>query len=84
MNAFQALSPDRRASLGEFYDVNLYLDADGDRWIAESDALSIATEAATLDALVDCVWEIAPEIAALNGHQGALKLRFVLDTATPA
>ena len=84
MNAFQALVPDQRRELGLSYDVNLYLHPDGDIWVAESDMLPIATEAPTLDALVDRVWEVAPEIAALNGHEGILRLRFILDTATPA
>jgi hypothetical protein len=81
MHAFTALVPDQRASFGPTFDVNLYLDPEGDAWIAESDALPLATEAATLDALVQRVWEIAPEIAELNGHQGKLKLRFILHTA---
>ena len=82
MNAFQAFGPDQRADGPPSFDVSLY--RDGDHWIAQSDALSIATEATTLDALIDRVWEIAPEVAALNGHRGALMLRFVLDTAMPA
>jgi hypothetical protein len=84
MNAFTALVPDKRGGFGPSYDVNLYLDPDGDCWIAESDALPVATEAPTLDALVQRVWEIAPEIAELNGHKGALKLRFILQTSAPA
>jgi hypothetical protein len=84
MNAFTAIVPDKRAAFGPSYDVNLYLDVAGDAWIAESDALPIATEAPTLDALVQRVWEIAPEIAELNGHRGRLKLRFILHTAAQA
>jgi hypothetical protein len=81
MNAFTAVIPDHRAGFGPSFDVNLYLDPEGDAWIAESDALPLATEAATLDALVQRVWEIAPEIAELNGHRGKLRLRFILQTA---
>jgi hypothetical protein len=81
MNAFTAAVPDRSAGFGPCFDVNLYLDPEGDAWLAESDALPLATEAATLDALVRRVWEIAPEIADLNGHSGPLKLRFILNTA---
>jgi hypothetical protein len=81
MNAFTAIIPDQRAGFGPSFDVNLYLDPDGDAWIAECDALPLATEAATLDALVKRVWEIAPEVAELNGFEGNLKLRFVLQTA---
>lgn len=81
MNAFTAIEPERRGSFGPSFDVNLYQAEDGDRWIAEADALPIATEASSLDALIDRVWEIAPEIAALNGHTGPLNLRFLLLTA---
>ena len=83
MNAFQAIPPEFRSDLGPGYDVNLFLHPDGDLWVAESDTLPIATEAPTLDALVDRVWEVAPELAALNGHKGVLRLRFVLETITP-
>lgn len=82
MNAFSAIVPDKRAGFGPSYDVNLY--SSGGAWIAESDALPLATEAPTLDALVARVWEIAPEIAELNGHTGNLKLRFILHTASQA
>ena len=84
MNAFTALLPDRPTGFGPSFDVNLYLDPDGDMWIAESDALPLATEAETLDRLLSRVWEIAPEIAELNGHVGALNLRFVIHTSAPA
>ena len=82
MNAFTAIVPERGGDFAPSYDVRLYLD--GETWIAESDALPLATEAATLDGLVRRVWEIAPEIAELNGHQGTLNLRFTLDTSAPA
>jgi hypothetical protein len=84
MNAFQAIAPVLDAASAPSYEVNLYLDPDGDIWLAESDALPIATEAPTLDALVARVWAVAPEIAAANGHRGILRLRFILETATPA
>ncbi|MGD9739575.1 MAG: DUF1902 domain-containing protein [Bauldia sp.] len=80
MNAFTAIGPELRSGFGPAYDVNVYLSPEGDRWLAEADALPIATESDTLDALVDRVWEIAPEIAELNGHVGSLNLRFVLHT----
>jgi Domain of unknown function (DUF1902) len=83
MNAFTAIVPEQRAGAGPFYDVNLYCDPMGDRWIAEADALPIATEADTLDALVARVWEIAPEVAELNGHKGKLNLRFMIHTSMP-
>lgn len=84
VNAFTAVVPDQRAGYGPSYDVNLYRDPEGEGWIAESDALPIATEAATLDALVERVWDIAPEIVELNGHKGVLRLRFMLHTTAPA
>ena len=84
MNAFTSLPADRPTNSGPSFDVNLYLDPDGDMWIAESDALPLATEAETLDRLLTRVWEIAPEIAELNGHAGALNLRFVIHTSAPA
>ena len=84
MNAFTAIIPDERASLGPAYDVNLYQAPDEGGWIAESDALPLATEAATIDALIERVWEIAPEIAELNGRNGELNLHFVLRTSARA
>ena len=76
--------PTRQPGSKRHLNVSIYLDPEGDFWIAESEALPLATEAPTLDALIARVWDIAPEIAALNGHRGALSLRFVLLTATPA
>jgi Domain of unknown function (DUF1902) len=80
--AFLTRRPD--AVAGNEVPVNLFLDADGDRWIAESDDLPIATEADTLDSLIERVWLIAPEIAELNGHKGELNLRFILHTSARA
>ncbi len=80
MNDLAFLTRRTDAVVAQEYPVELYLDADGDRWIAESDDLPIATEADTLDALIERVWLIAPEIAALNGHTGELNLRFFLPT----
>lgn len=79
--AFLTRRPDMVTTAGREYPVNLYVDPDGDCWIAESDDLPIATEANTLDELIERVWLIAPEIAALNGHQGDLNLRFILHTS---
>lgn len=81
MNVFAALVPDQSAGGGPFYDVNLYQAPDGTAWIAECDAIPIATEAPTIDALIDRVWEVAPEVAELNGHKGNLRLRFLLHTS---
>jgi hypothetical protein len=33
---------------------------------------------------MDRVWQIAPEIAELNGHRGPLNLRFVVHTRARA
>ncbi|MBN9010571.1 MAG: DUF1902 domain-containing protein [Rhizobiales bacterium] len=74
--AYLTLRPDAEAEAVSEYPVSLYLAPEADMWIAESDALPIATEAATLDALIERVWEIAPEIAELNGHRCKLNLRF--------
>lgn len=85
MNAFTTIRPEVAARADPLeYAVNLYLAPDADCWIAESDALPIATEAPTLDTLIERVWEIAPEIAELNGHKGDLKLQFILHTAARA
>jgi len=81
MNVFSVVRPDAVAGQGPEYAVNLYQAAEEDLWIAESDALPLATEAPPLGALIDRVWEIAPEIAELNGHKGKLNLRFVLHTS---
>lgn len=79
MNAFVTLRPDAATEAGEYL-VNLYQAPEGDCWIAEADALPIATEADTIDALIERVWLIAPEIAELNGHSGDLNLRFIVHT----
>jgi hypothetical protein len=71
MNAFTAILPDRADDVAAAFNVTVHLDPDGDAWIAESDAIPLATEAATLDALVERVWQIAPEIAELNGFTEA-------------
>jgi len=65
--------------------VQVFHDAQAGCWIATNDELPVATEAATLDELIDRVWQIAPEIAELNHIDGELRLRFVVDTeAAPA
>ena len=58
---------------------------EGGIWIAECDAIGLVTEAAGFEALTRRVWEIAPELAELNGYiidAGSLRLRFEhLETA---
>jgi hypothetical protein len=82
MNAFTAIVPEQRSSYGPAFDVNVYQSPESDLWIAQADALPVATEERTLDRLIARVWEIAPEIAEMNGHKGLLNLRFVLSTAS--
>jgi hypothetical protein len=79
MNVFVAVRPDSVPEAREYL-VSLYQAADGGRWIAEADDLPIATEADSVDALIERVWAVAPEIAELNGHKGALNLRFIVHT----
>lgn len=82
MNAFTAIVPERRSSYGPAFEVTVYRSPGSDFWIAEADALPVATEERSLDLLIARVWEIAPEIAELNGHRGPLNLRFVLSTVS--
>lgn len=79
MNVFVAVRPDAAPEAREFV-VSLYQAPEGDLWIAEADDLPIATEAPTVDALIERVWSIAPEIAEMNGHKGDLNLRFIVHT----
>lgn len=79
MNVFVAIRPDIAPEARE-YIVSLYQAPEGDAWIAESDDLPVATEAPTVDQLIERVWVIAPEIAELNGHQGDLNLKFIVHT----
>jgi hypothetical protein len=76
---FITIRPEAVTEAGEYL-VNLYQAPDGACWIAEADALPTATEAATIDALIERVWLIAPEVAELNGHTGDLNLRFIVHT----
>jgi hypothetical protein len=86
MNAFVTVHPDTVNEAGEYFNeageylVNLYQAPEGDSWIAEADALPIATKAETIDALIERAWLIAPEIAELNEHTGDLNLRFIVHT----
>jgi len=52
-------------------------------WIAVNDDLPIATEAPSYSELLERVWEIAPEMAVLNGWVSdpkKLRLRFYIET----
>ncbi len=47
--------------------VNVTRDDESGMWVAACDALFLATEAKTFEALTDRVWEIAPDIIEANG-----------------
>ncbi len=52
---------------------------EGGIWTAECDALGLVTEADSFEGLTERVWQIAPELAELNGYNippEALRLRF--------
>ncbi len=53
--------------LGATYVAEVVHDPESGMWVAACDALSVATEAPTYDALTERFWEIAPEVAAENG-----------------
>lgn len=55
------------AKISFIVEVTHLVDDDGVAWMAECDALHLVTEAPTLDALVERVWQIAPEMAMENG-----------------
>ncbi|SBT05374.1 hypothetical protein ACCAA_200119 [Candidatus Accumulibacter aalborgensis] len=48
-------------------------DEESGMWVASCEALSVATEAPTYDALTKRFWKIAPEVAAENGIDFDLK-----------
>jgi uncharacterized protein DUF1902 len=83
MSAYATSRPENAASPAPFV-VQVVHDSEAHCWIATNDELPIATEAGSLEELIDRVWAIAPEIAELNRISGTLRLRFVVDTeATP-
>ena len=55
------------ASMREFT-IQAQFDPESGMWWGSNDDLPLTTEAPTLDALLARILEIAPEIAALNGH----------------
>jgi len=68
------------------FDVTVTRDPDDGTWIAICDAIPIATEAASYDALLRRVWLIAPEIAVMNGlcaNEGDVRLRFEIGEQSP-
>lgn len=55
-------------------------------WVASCDALGLVTEAESYDVLVERVWQIAPEMAVINGltaPDATIGLRFVADMDAP-
>jgi hypothetical protein len=79
MNAFTTIPPDSTTEGGTSYVVTIF--HDDDTWVGICDDIPLATEAPTIDALIERVWLIAPEIADLNGLSSRdMRLRFVLDT----
>jgi len=79
MSAYATSRPESTTSAAPFI-VQVIHDPQAGCWIATNDELPVATEAATLEELIERVWEIAPEIAELNQIGGSLRLRFVVDT----
>lgn len=61
------------------FDVRVIRDEESGMWVGVCDGLVLATEAPSYEALVNRVWEIAPEMAQENGLGIALehlRLRF--------
>ena len=57
------------------------VERDAALWVASCDALHLVTEADSYDALRHRVWEVAPELAELNGvkvEPKTMKLQFVM------
>jgi Domain of unknown function (DUF1902) len=81
MNVFTTIVPDAPEGAGPTFVVSIIQDAETRCWIGTSDDIPLATEAPTLDQLIERVWLIAPEVAELNGIPARdMRLRFVMDT----
>jgi Domain of unknown function (DUF1902) len=81
MNVFTTIVPDAPQGAGPTFVVSIVQDAETRCWIGTSDDIPLATEAPTLDQLIERVWLVAPEVAELNGIPARdLRLRFVMDT----
>lgn len=50
------------------FTVHAQFDADAGVWWGTNDQIPLTTEAPTLDELMARILEIAPEVAAMNGH----------------
>jgi hypothetical protein len=86
MNAFTTLRPDASPEREDGFVVDIFQDLEAGGWIAVCDEIPVATEADSIEALIDRVWLIAPEIAELNGLPAGpeLHLRFVVNTRAAA
>ena len=65
------------------FEITVFRDDDTGVWIARNEDIPLVSEAASYEALVARVWDIAPEIIVLNGHaedDAGIRLRFVNDT----
>lgn len=80
MSSFAATRPEADAADPVPLRVEIFRDPEAKQWVAVCDAIPIATEADTVDALIERVWLVAPEVAELNGLQGRLRLQFVIET----
>jgi Domain of unknown function (DUF1902) len=81
MNVFTTIVPNAPQGAGPTFVVAVFQDAETHCWIGTSDDIPLATEAPTLDQLIERVWLIAPEVADLNGIPARdMRLRFVMDT----
>jgi uncharacterized protein DUF1902 len=81
MNVFTTIVPNAPQGAGPTFVVSVLQDAETHCWIGTSDDIPLATEAPTLDQLIERVWLIAPEVADLNGVPARdMRLRFVMDT----
>lgn len=80
MSSFAATRPGGDAAAPAPLRVEIFRDPEARQWVAVCDAIPLATEADSVDALIERVWLIAPEVATLNGLESPLHLRFVIET----
>ena len=69
------------------FNVNVIHDPEDGMWVASCDDLYLATEATSFEALVDRVWEVAPDCIESNGFDidpQALRLNFAFEQTAPA
>jgi hypothetical protein len=64
------------------FNVNVIHDTEDGMWVASCDELYLSTEAISFEALVDRVWEVAPDCIEANGFDidpQALRLHFAFE-----